>query len=70
MRLACFACLLCDKACFVPSDFCLECRADLGEQLFARSTPAREIGPGGVLLVNLSGRGDKDVHTVEKSRGR
>ena len=31
---------------------------------------AREIGPGGVLLVNLSGRGDKDVHTVEKSRGR
>jgi tryptophan synthase beta chain len=30
---------------------------------------AREIGPGGVLLVNLSGRGDKDVHTVEKSRG-
>jgi tryptophan synthase beta chain len=31
---------------------------------------AREIGPDGVLLVNLSGRGDKDVHTVEKSRGR
>jgi tryptophan synthase beta chain len=31
---------------------------------------AREIGPGGVLLVNLSGRGDKDVHTVEKTLGR
>ena len=31
---------------------------------------AREVGPGGVLLVNLSGRGDKDVHTVEKTRGR
>ena len=25
-----------------------------------------ELGPDGVLLVNLSGRGDKDVHTVEK----
>jgi tryptophan synthase beta chain len=30
---------------------------------------AREIGSGGVVLVNLSGRGDKDVHTVEKSLG-
>ena len=28
---------------------------------------ARELGPGATLLVNLSGRGDKDVHTVEKS---
>jgi tryptophan synthase beta subunit len=27
---------------------------------------ARELGPGAVLLVNLSGRGDKDVHTMEK----
>lgn len=27
-------------------------------------TLARDIGPGGVVLVNLSGRGDKDVHTV------
>jgi tryptophan synthase beta chain len=26
---------------------------------------ARELGPGRVLLVNLSGRGDKDVQTVE-----
>jgi tryptophan synthase beta subunit len=25
-----------------------------------------EIGPDGILLVNLSGRGDKDVQTVEK----
>jgi len=32
-------------------------------------TLAREIGPSGTLLVNLSGRGDKDVHTVEKSLG-
>ena len=24
----------------------------------------RELGPGAVLLVNLSGRGDKDVHTA------
>jgi tryptophan synthase beta chain len=30
-------------------------------------TLAREIGPAGTVLVNLSGRGDKDVHTVEKS---
>jgi tryptophan synthase beta chain len=29
-------------------------------------TLARQIGPSGVLLVNLSGRGDKDVQTVEK----
>jgi tryptophan synthase beta chain len=28
---------------------------------------ARELGPAATLLVNLSGRGDKDVHTVEKS---
>jgi tryptophan synthase beta chain len=27
---------------------------------------ARELGPSGVILVNLSGRGDKDVNTVEK----
>jgi tryptophan synthase beta chain len=27
---------------------------------------ARELGRNGVLLVNLSGRGDKDVNTVEK----
>ena len=30
---------------------------------------AREYGRDATLLVNLSGRGDKDVHTVEKSRG-
>ncbi len=27
---------------------------------------AGELGPDGILLVNLSGRGDKDVQTVEK----
>ncbi|HWW88269.1 MAG TPA: tryptophan synthase subunit beta [Vicinamibacterales bacterium] len=27
---------------------------------------ARELGPSGVVLVNLSGRGDKDVQTVER----
>ena len=27
---------------------------------------ARELGPSDILLVNLSGRGDKDVQTVEK----
>jgi len=26
----------------------------------------RELGPSSVILVNLSGRGDKDVHTMEK----
>ena len=30
-------------------------------------TLARDIGPSGTLLINLSGRGDKDVHTVEKA---
>jgi tryptophan synthase beta chain len=29
-------------------------------------TVAMELGPDGILLVNLSGRGDKDVQTVEK----
>jgi tryptophan synthase beta chain len=31
---------------------------------------ARELGPSAVLLVNLSGRGDKDVQTVEESLKR
>jgi tryptophan synthase beta chain len=30
---------------------------------------ARELGPDATLLVSLSGRGDKDVHTVEKHLG-
>jgi len=30
---------------------------------------AKELGRAATLLVNLSGRGDKDVHTVEKSVG-
>src|SRR6185295_11582213 len=29
-------------------------------------TLARELGPSAIILVNLSGRGDKDVHTMEK----
>ena len=29
-------------------------------------TVAKEVGPDGIVLVNLSGRGDKDVNTVEK----
>jgi tryptophan synthase beta chain len=31
---------------------------------------ARELGPAAIVLVNLSGRGDKDVQTVEKSLGK
>jgi tryptophan synthase beta chain len=30
-------------------------------------TLARNLGPSAVVLVNLSGRGDKDVQTVEKA---
>jgi tryptophan synthase beta chain len=30
---------------------------------------AKELGAGKILMVNLSGRGDKDVHTVEKYLG-
>ncbi|TNF24469.1 MAG: tryptophan synthase subunit beta [Deltaproteobacteria bacterium] len=30
---------------------------------------ARELGPGKDLIVNLSGRGDKDTHTVARVRG-
>lgn len=32
-------------------------------------TLARELGPGAVIVVNLSGRGDKDVHTVARLEG-
>ena len=31
---------------------------------------AKELGPSATVLVNLSGRGDKDVQTVEKQGGR
>ncbi|MCG6870835.1 MAG: tryptophan synthase subunit beta [Gammaproteobacteria bacterium] len=30
---------------------------------------ARELGPDGVIIANLSGRGDKDVHTVAELEG-
>ena len=30
---------------------------------------ARELGPAALVLINLSGRGDKDVQTVEKVIG-
>ena len=29
-------------------------------------TLARELGPDGIVLINLSGRGDKDLHTMEQ----
>ena len=29
---------------------------------------ARDLGPDALILVNLSGRGDKDLATVEKAR--
>ena len=29
-------------------------------------TLGRQLGPSAVILVNLSGRGDKDVHTMEQ----
>jgi len=32
-------------------------------------TLAKELGPGKLIVVNLSGRGDKDVHTVAKLEG-
>jgi tryptophan synthase beta chain len=32
----------------------------------ALETVARDVGPGGLVVVNLSGRGDKDVQTVER----
>jgi tryptophan synthase beta chain len=35
---------------------------------FTRSL-ARELGPSATILVNLSGRGDKDVQTVERMIG-
>ena len=30
---------------------------------------ARELGPGKLLLINLSGRGDKDVPTLAEREG-
>jgi tryptophan synthase beta chain len=29
----------------------------------------KELGPDSILLINLSGRGDKDVHTAAKYFG-
>jgi len=37
--------------------------------LFAAIQRARELGPDGVVVVTLSGRGDKDVHTVAEALG-
>ena len=37
--------------------------------VFAGIQKARELGPGRVVIVNLSGRGDKDVHTVADALG-
>jgi tryptophan synthase beta chain len=34
------------------------------------ATVARELGPSKILMVNLSGRGDKDVNTVEQLLAR
>ena len=31
---------------------------------------ARELGPGGLIALNLSGRGDKDIFTVAQELGR
>jgi tryptophan synthase beta chain len=30
---------------------------------------ARELGPGGIVLMNLCGRGDKDIFTVADALG-
>jgi tryptophan synthase beta subunit len=30
---------------------------------------ARDLGPDGLLVINLSGRGDKDVHLVRHEVG-
>jgi tryptophan synthase beta chain len=32
-------------------------------------TLARELGRGGVIVINLSGRGDKDIQTVATRQG-
>ncbi len=37
--------------------------------LFAAIQRAKELGPDGVVVVTLSGRGDKDVHTVAEALG-
>ena len=30
---------------------------------------AKEVGKGGIVVLNLSGRGDKDIFTVAKAMG-
>ena len=37
--------------------------------VFAGMQKARELGPDGFVVINLSGRGDKDVHTVADAMG-
>ncbi|MHC4780011.1 MAG: hypothetical protein ACYTFG_15675, partial [Planctomycetota bacterium] len=31
---------------------------------------AKEVGKGGAIVVNLSGRGDKDLHTIDEITGK
>jgi tryptophan synthase beta chain len=37
--------------------------------VFAGIQKARELGPDGFVVITLSGRGDKDVHTVADAMG-
>ena len=46
----------------VVEEACLGFFSALGYQ----SAYGPELGPGGVILVNLSGRGDKDVDTAAR----
>ncbi len=50
--------LLCELEGIIPA-------LESSHALAYMSTLAREIGPDGAILVNLSGRGDKDVNTVQ-----
>ena len=44
-------------------------RARIGARGRLRAAHREGLGPKAILLVNLSGRGDKDVNTVEKALG-
>jgi tryptophan synthase beta chain len=45
------------------------CALETAHAVAAVAEVAREVGPGGAIVVGLSGRGDKDMITVAKRLG-
>jgi len=46
------------------------CALETAHAIAALDEVARLVGPGGTIIVGLSGRGDKDMVTVAQKRAR